>query len=220
MQDLCGRKNNMNNFVTSSQKTRNNGVWVWRKQTVLWIVVSVEGNTEMFQETRNVFLVSWNRTHSTELQWRDHSDIWDLTCLENDCVPAHLQEVRSYMALSIRAERTCMPWTGIQNKCTLRSEGEKVGQTVLPDMLASLMNGAGEMMEKEETILPLAVLGLVYILIIFTRWRRPTHTFLHEWASIWVFSMGRTVLLHYSAPSFYVAQAWPTATLNFTKRME
>lgn len=84
------------------------------------------------------------------------------------------------MVLCIRAERTCRPRTGIKNKCTLRSEGEQVGQTVLPDMLASVMSGAGEMMKKEETILSLAILGLVCILTIATRLRRPAHTFLHE----------------------------------------
>lgn len=124
------------------------------------------------------------------------------------------------MALCIRAQRTCMPWTGIKNKCTLRSAGEEVGQTVLPDMLASLMNGAGKMMKKEETILSLAVLGHVCILITVTRLRRPAHTFLHEWASVRVFSVGRALLLHYSAHSFYMAQAWPTTTLNFPKRKE
>lgn len=120
-----------------------------------------------------------------------------------------LSELRELVCLE-QASRTNVHWDLKERRLV----------KLLPDMLASLMNGAGEMMEKEETILSLAVLGLVYILIIFTRWRRPAHTFLHEWASIWVFSMGRTVLLHYSAPSFYVAQAWPTATLNFTKRKE
>lgn len=124
------------------------------------------------------------------------------------------------MAVCSRAERTRMPCTGIKNTCTLGSEGEEVGQTVLPNVLASLMNGAREMMKKEETILFLAVLGLVCILTVVTRLRRPAHTFLHALASISLFSVGRAVLLHYSAHSFYAAQARPTGTLKFTKRKE
>lgn len=40
--------------------------------------------------------------------YSEDSGICDLTCLENHSAPAWPQEVRSYMALCIRAERTCM----------------------------------------------------------------------------------------------------------------
>lgn len=139
--------------------------------------------------------------------YSEDSGICDLTCLENHSAPAWPQEMRSYMALCIRAERTCMN----MREHALNRHQEQMYTEVWrrggSSNCASWQAGITHWMEQEKlwkyrrqfSLLQF----LVCILTIVTRLRRPAQTFLHEWASIGVFSMGRAVLLHYSH-SLYV----------------